>query len=83
MSRSLAEADAGVAGHRLAIDRVGDQQIGGLGEPVSGAGRGGEEDPGDRPAFGRVLAADRLVEALRGALQPDIARSGGERGGEV
>jgi len=42
MSRSLAEADAGVPGHRLAVDRVGDQQIGGLGEPVSGSGPGGE-----------------------------------------
>jgi hypothetical protein len=83
MSRSRGEADSSVAGNRLAVDRVGDQQIGGLGEPVSGSGRGGEEDSGDRPAFGRGLAADRLVEAVRGGLQPDIARNGGERGGEV
>jgi len=83
MSRSLAEADSGVAGHRLAVDRVGDQQIGGVGEPVSGSGRGGEEDPGDRPAFSsenckrgqaegilsRILATGELRPILKLPLQ--------------
>jgi len=83
MSRSRGEADSGVAGHRLAIDRVGDQQIGGLGEPVSGSGRGGEEDSGDRPAFSsenckrgqaegilsRILATGGLRPILKLPLQ--------------